>query len=432
MLRSNHMQSIRIVLASVLCLVCAAAADETKQRVRAITDLGKLGSESIPNVEPYLTDPVPEVRVAAVKAIVEIGTARSLDPLLKATNDNDPEVQIRATDGLVNFYSPGYVQAGGLSGSIKRFGTAVKSKFSDTNDLVIDPYIDVRPDVIAALGKLARGGGDMQARANAARALGILRGRAAVDDLIAALRSKDDQVLRESLIALQKIRDESAGPRIIFMLGDLNEGVQIAAIETVGLLRTREAGKDLRDVLNRSKSTKVRRAALTSIGMLADEKNHDLFIQYSTEKDDGLRAAAAEGIARLKNSADLQTVEKAFNAETKMNPRLSFAFATVAAGRNDLGEFSPLRYLVNTLNSNAYRGVAQPFLTELSRDPGVRRTLYSALSGGTRDEKIYLGQIFAATGDQETLKYLDTLAKDPDANVAQQGVKSLKVLKARL
>ena len=68
--------------------------------------------------------------------------------------------------------------------------------------------------------------------------MGILRGRAAVPDLIEALHSKDDKLMYESLIALQKIRDPSAGPRVAFLLHDLEEKVQLAAIETTGLCET--------------------------------------------------------------------------------------------------------------------------------------------------------------------------------------------------
>ena len=131
-----------------------------------------------------------DVRREAVKAIVDIGTQRSLDPLIKATGDNDPEIQIRATDGLVNFYVPGYVKTG-LTASLRRVGSSIKGKFTDTNDLVIDPYIQPRPEVIAALGRVASGGASLEARANAARAVGILRGRQALPDLEQALRSKD-------------------------------------------------------------------------------------------------------------------------------------------------------------------------------------------------------------------------------------------------
>lgn len=425
------MRYLRSIAALSICVACLFAQNDTKQRIRVIRELGKLGSESIPKIEPYLADATTEVRVEAVKAITEIGGGKSLEPLIAATRDNDPEVQIRATDGIVNFYSPGYVQTG-LSASIRRAGTALRAKFSDQNDLVIDPYIQVRPEAVTALGALVRGGGNMESRANAARALGILRGKAALDDLIGSLRTKDDQLIYESLVAIQKIRDTSAGPRIIFLARDLNDRVQLAAIETLGLLRTKEAIPDLTDLVKNGRTIKARRAAISALAMIPDEKNRQVFTAYLSDKDEELRAGAAEGMARLKNPADLETVSKLFEAEPKMKPRLSLAFAAVALGRNDLGQFSPLRYLVNTLNSAAYRGIARPFLSELARDPGIRRTLYGAVSAATRDEKIGLSQVFAATGDKESLKYLEMLAADSDTAVAQEGVRALKALRARI
>src|SRR6185312_1524326 len=113
---------------------------------------------------PYLSDVDVGVRVEAVKALIQIGGPKTLDGLVRAAADNDPEVQIRTTDGLVNIYLPGFVKTG-LSGTLSRAGTSVKGKFTDTNDQVIDPYVQVRPDVIAALGKLARGGASLDARA---------------------------------------------------------------------------------------------------------------------------------------------------------------------------------------------------------------------------------------------------------------------------
>jgi HEAT repeat protein len=425
----------RAAIAAVVCLAAwgqTPPAGDAKQRIRALKDLAKTGSESIPRVEPYLSDPEVEVRAEAVKVMTDIGTSRSLDPLIAATRDNDPEVQIRAVDGLVNFYLPGYAKSSGLSNSIKRVGSAIKAKFTDTGDQVIEPYIQVRPEVIDALARLIRGGANMDSRADAARAAGVLRGRAALDDLVQALRSKDDQLIYESLMAIQKIRDPAVAPRIAFLMRDLNDRVQLAAIETTGLLRNKEASADLRDVVEHARNAKARRAALSALAMLGDETNRAEFSKFFADRDDGMRAAAAEGLARLKNQGDLKMLETAFESEKKMNPRLSLAFATVMAGRNDLTEFSPLQYLVNTLNSKAYRGVAQPFLVELTRDPGVRRTIYGALKNATKDEKIYLGQVLAMSGDGETVKYLETLAADPDADVAQEGLRALKTLKTRL
>ena len=59
-----------------------------------------------------------------------------------------------------------------------------------------------------------------------------------------------------------------------------------------------------------------------------------------------------------------------------MGPRLSLAFALVTLGRRELSEFSPLQYLVNTLNSRIYRDSAEPLLLEVARDPETRAALY--------------------------------------------------------
>ena len=207
----------------------APAAPDSKQRTREARDLAKQGPDAMPKLQTMLADPDPDVRTEAVKSIIAIDTKASLDPLIQATRDNDPDIQMRATDGLVNFYLPGYVQTG-LTAPLRRAGTAVKSRFTGTNDQVIPTYVQVRPEVIAALGKLATGGSSMDSRANAARAIGILRGRAAIPDLIQALHSKDNNVIYESLNAIQKIRDPAAAPRISFLLHDLNEKIQTIAI----------------------------------------------------------------------------------------------------------------------------------------------------------------------------------------------------------
>ena len=416
-------------LTTVLGLAALVAAQEV--RPKDVREAAKGGSAAIPKLQEYLKNPSTDVRLEAVKQITEIGTQRSLDPLIEATRDNAPEVQMRATDGLVNFYLPGYVQSG-IGGSLRRVGTSIKSRFTDTNDQVIDPYVEVRPEVISALGRLASGGSNMDARANAARAIGILRGRAALPDLIEAAHSKNSDVIYESLVALQKIHAEAAGPRIAFLLHDLNPKVQIAAIETTGLLRNQDAVPDLLDALNRARDVKVKRAALSAIAMLPSEKNRPLFQQYLKDKDDRLRGAAAEGLGRLHNPADLPALEQAWKDEGKTSPRLSLAFAQVLMGKTELSEFSPLQYLINTLNSAAYKGEAFPLLVELARNDAIRRALYPALQAGTRDEKIGLAGVLARSGDRTSVPELQKLANDPDPEVAKEALRAERTLQARM
>jgi len=425
---------MRVTICVLLAVLTLSAQDDAKQRAKAVREYGKNAtSDAIPKLEIYITDPDVDVRREAVKAIVDIGTARSLDPLAKFCSDNDPEIQIRAVDGLVNFYLPGYIKTG-LTASLKRVGATIKSKFTDTNTQVVDVYVQVRPEVAVAIGRVVRGGASPEARANAARAAGVLRAKEAVPDLEEALRSKDSEVLYEALIALQKIRDQSAGPSVAIRLHDLDEKVQIAAIETTGLLDNRAAVNDLRGIVDRSRNMKVKRAALTAMAEMPDPQLHGVYTAYLENKDDGLREAAAEGLARINDPGDNATLERLYESEGKTGPRLSLAFALVAIGKRSMGEFDPLRYLVNNLNSAAYHDSAQPYLTELARNPDVRRALYPALHDpmATKDEKIGLARVFAASGGEDSVAPLETLSADTDTEVSEEARRALRNLRARL
>jgi HEAT repeat protein len=272
----------------------------------------------------------------------------------------------------------------------------------------------------------------MDSRANAARAAGILRAKAAVPDLLKALSTKNDEVIFESLIALQKIGDPAAGPGVAFLVRDLQERVQIAAIETVGLLRNRQSTPDLIKVYREGRNDKVRRAAITALAMMPVPENHALFASALTNNSEGVRAAAAEGLARLHDPKDVALLEKAFSEERKMPPRLANAFALVALGKTDTNEFSPLPYLVNTLNSRSYRNVAEAYLGELARKETIRSALYGYVKRATKEEKLGIGRILSVSGDRESVVHLEQLSKDPDPEVAQESLRAVRNLRTRL
>jgi HEAT repeat protein len=412
----------------LLIAFLVAARAQTPKEIRATA---KQGASALPKLRSYLKNPDNKIRDEAVKGIVEIGTAASVDPLIEATRDNDENIQIRATDGLVNFYLPGYVPSG-MTAPIKRAGSSIKARFGDRNDQTIEAYVTVRPDAIRAIGALVRGGGGSDARANAARAIGILRGKAAEDDLYAALKSKDSEVLFEAIVALQKIRDEEAGPHVQYLLRDLNERVQIAAIETSGLLRNRAALPDLRSLLQTFNKVKVRRAALTSIAMLPDPASRPTYTQYLADGDDTLRAAAAEGFGRLGEKNDLTMLEHAWRAETKRTAQISLAFALTMDGETQYNENSPLRFLVQSLDLGTGRGLAAPLLTEAARNPEVRLQLYGPLEQGTKEQKIAIAQILSVDGDGATEAHLEKASHDADPQVAEEGLRALRNLRARL
>jgi len=404
------------------------AVAQTPKDVRAVA---KQGRQAIPTVAQYLNSTAVDTRVETIKQLIAIGGKETIDPLIRGTRDSDAEVQIRATDGLVNYYLPGYVKQG-LGSSVIRASSSIRAKFSDTNDQVVDAFVIVSPDVIAALGQVVRGGVSLDSRANACRAVGILRGRAAVPELIDALRSKDNRVMYEALIAMQKIRDPAAGPRVAYLVRDFDDKVQAAAIETVGLLRAKDALPALRDITKNPRNGKAERAALNAIALMPEPQDRPLLQSYLDSKDDKLRAAAAEGLGRVGDPADKSALDKTWKDEEKMLPRLAGAFGLVLDGNLDLGEDAPLRYLIDTLNSAAYRDVASAYLMEAARRAAVRDALYRPLDRGTRDEKIQLSRILASSGDASSIPYLEKASRDQDGEVAQEGLRALRSLRARL
>jgi len=422
---------MRISLLLVLCsMLLSAQTSSPKERQKYAKSMAKEGAGGIPKLLPYAQDPDAEVRREVVRSMVAIGGPASLDPLTQALSDSDEEVQIRATDGVVNFYLPGYWERG-LSGTMKRAGTRVLSRWTDTNDQVIPEHVDVRPEVVAALGKLMNGSGSTVARANAARAVGVLRGKAAVGDLVQAMTAKDGKLIYEVLIAFEKIRDRNVAPKIHYLLRDLDEKVQLAALETVGLLMNPESVAPLREAYERGRNERVRRAALSAVALIPDEGSRPLFMAQLDSADEYLRAAAAEGLARLGRAEDEVALRERFEKELKMRARLAQAFGAAKLGAVGMGEFDALRYLVNTLNQKAWKGIGEGYLVELMRNEGIRAAIVAVVAQSTKMEKLGLAQIFGRSGSRELESALESLSKDEDTEVASEALRNLRSLRSQ-
>ena len=75
--------------------------------------------------------------------------------------------------------------------------------------------------------------------------------------------------------------------------------------------------------------------------------------------------------------------------------------------------------------------IAFPFLVEAARDTAVRKLLYTPLLQGTKDEKIYLAQVMARSGNRDDVPELEKLSHDGDPDVGKEALRALKNLQAR-
>jgi HEAT repeat protein len=420
-----------LLLSSALLSAQTAAPADPKQRAASARDAAKQGVDGIPVLTTLSRDASIEVRVEAVKQLNTVGGPRTLNALTVAANDADPEVQMHAIDGLINIFLPGYLKSG-LARATTRTPDGIRVKPNDPGDFVVEGFVTVAPEAITALTQALKSSKNFDVRANAARALGMFRASAAVQPLSEALYSKNDALMYESLIAIQKIRDASAGPGVAFLVRDLNPKIQLAALKTAGILRARNAGPNIRTVIDDQPSLAATRAAVEALAMIADPADRGLFLRFLDHKDAELRGAAAEGLARLHNAGDTERLTKAFNDEREYSPRLSMAFALVSLGRMEINDLSPFRYLINSLNRASFRNVTLAFLTELARESAARLTIYPNLDRATKDEKTGLCVVFGESGQQDSVPYLNRLKDDKDPEVAQACLRSLRTLEARL
>ncbi len=417
------------LLVSLTAFAQAQDGYTANQRIMTIRNLAKRDYTVIPTLAEYLKDANRDIRIEAVKAIVRIDTMHSLDALILATHDKDAEVQIRATDGIVNAYLPGYVKSG-LTGSLTKGVRQVKSYFSSRNDQVIDQEVVIRPDVAQALSDEIAGGASLDAKSNAARAAGILRARPAVPALVQAAHSKENQMIFECLVALQKIHDPSAGPGIAFLLNDLDERVQMTALETIGVLRNLSSAPDVRSALANARNAKVRRTALETLAMFGIPGDRAVFQQWVQSTDPDTRAAALEGLGRVREPEDYPVIEAAYN-EKDADPRvhLAAAFALVAEGKVDTSDFSPLRYLFENLDTRKNSNTATAYLTELARREDTRAALYKLIPEATKDQKIALCSVLADSHAEDVVPVLNGLTKDIDPDVAFAASRALRTVK---
>jgi HEAT repeat protein len=420
------------IFLGLMDLPAKAVDSATKQTIQTIHHLEKGGERSLSSLAQYLSDSNRDIRNEAVKSIVKIDTMRSLDPLLTASRDNDPEIQFRAIDGIVNAYVPGYVTSTSITGIFTKGVRQVKEIFDVRNDTVVDPDVKVRPDVGAALAEKITGGNGMDVRSDAALAAGILRASGAVPALEQGLRSKDNDMIFECLVALQKIQDPASGPSVDFLAHDLDDRIQATALETLGVLRSLTSADDIRSAFKNARNARVQRAALEALAMLGLSGDRALFLQYIGSSDPELRASSLEGLGRIREPDDYPKLQAAFNeANADWRVHAAAAFAMVMEGDNNPEDLGPLQYLVEGFSLKQRAGVSAGYLSEVARKPETRAALAKILPESVKDRKIGILSVLSGIGAPDSIQIIQAYTTDKDRDVAFAAMRAARIAQTR-
>lgn len=378
-----------------------------------------------------------EVRVEAVKALGLIKDFSALPDILGALKDSQTDVRLMAARSLVALYTEHDIDFI----TNRRTGWNRLNPFLDTSDHeIIETYIKVEPEIITALGEAARGDRNRDVRVAAIRALGVLRGQAAIPSLADALNA-DQDVRVDVLRAFIKIGDPEAGRHLTPFFRDSNQKVRTQAMVAAGMLRYEPAVEPLLAVYglgpeNKNSMSKAigkvkgmfaylpprDEAALWALALIGDERAEQVFVENMGDRNSNRRQYAFEGLARIGESRYLDQISRLILTEGDSDVKLAQHWALYR-----MGSRPNIQYLVRKLDTDQEEQVRQ-YLME-TEEPA---DLYPYIRASNRTVRRKVIDILGRIGDRSTIDELQPVVQSSGAVISDDATLAIKRIEWRM
>ena len=391
------------------------------RRTDAVRQLGTAKfAPAIPALLPLAEDSDAGVRRQLELALEEMNDIQTLSGFVQLSADSEADIRDRSVHALVNLHLP---RQSGPTAALMKFGNLISPWVDEYAETVVEPDVPVDASVITALRARLSDSQDGIRRA-AGRGLGILKGSAAIPELVQTIREdRDPEVRFEAVRALRKIGDPSVGDRLIPGLNLDLDKVRNEIIVTLGALRYRDAVPELTRVFENSKpSDRARPLALSALADIAAPDSRALFLGLKADKDAVIRTFANEGISRLSDATLLTMMSADRLTEKNARVQTAEAFGLLRLGRKEY-----LDELVRALEKVPTKDLAREYLAETQT--ADRPALFAS-----RPKSAYgraeLADVLGLMGDKAALPALQELERDNDATVAKNAERAVRRLTA--
>ena len=372
---------------------------------------------AIPALLPLTEDSDAGVRRQVELALEEMNDIQVLPGLVELSADSETDIRDRAVHALVNLHLPR------AAGPLVKFGSLLSPWATEYADAIVEPDVPVDASVVTAL-QARLSDSDDGIRRTAAQGLGILKGSAAIPELVQAIREdRDPEVRFQAVRALKKIGDPSVGDRLIPGLNLDLDKVRNEIIITLGALRYRDAVPELSRVFENAKpSDRARPLALSALADIAAPDSRALFLGLKADKDVVIRTFANEGISRLSDATLLTMMSADRLTEKNARVQTAQAFGLLSLGRKEY-----LDELVRALEKPATKDLAREYLreTKAADRPALFATQPKSAVG-----RAELADVLGLMGDKAALPALQELERDNDATVAKNAERAVRRITA--
>jgi HEAT repeat protein len=371
-----------------------------------------------------LRNPDPKARLSAVRLLRESQHVEAAVPIAAVVNDPVEELQLEAIAAEMSFFLVEDVPARrrvGLVLEVRSKGQAVQA--FDQGPLATWPH-PAPPEVVAALLQ-AVDDESARVRMEAIYALGViarppLEGEHA-SRLIKVLDHYDPAIRAAAARVIGRLQVRTAGDTLIKTINDSSPQVRYASMRALGDIRESRAVQALTEQYKYYGKGEGAWSALDALARIAHPSSAPLFKARLTDKDEYMRRAAAEGLARLADSSELATMQPMANTEPSAMVRAALTFAMVKAGQNYLSR------LVDFLASDKTAPQVEDYLLELG--PSVVPGLTPRLKEPDASVRGRVARLLGALGDGSTVRLLEPLEKDRDRGVAEAAVNAIERLR---
>ncbi|HEX6974872.1 MAG TPA: HEAT repeat domain-containing protein [Vicinamibacterales bacterium] len=374
-----------------------------------------------------LRNPDAKVRLSAVQLLHESKYPEAIVPIAALVNDPVDEIQLEAIGAELSFFLVEDVP------SKKRVAFVVEKRTPGAramNAFALGPLgvwprplpAELAKSLIAAIDDESP-----RVRVEAIYALGTI-GRAPVDaetaqGLIKALDHYDPVIRAAAAKVIGRLEVKQAGDALLKAVNDSQAPVRYAAMRALGQIRDERAVQALTEQLNFYGKGEGAWSALDALARIAHATSLPVFRQRLADKDEYLRRAAAEGIARANDVSQVGALETSVGNDPSETVRAAMTFALQKMGRNVVPR------LVEFLGRDKVAAQVGEYFLELG--PPIAPALLPHLADPSPEIRANVAMILGQIGGADTIAALQPLTTDRDKDVIEAATRAIERIKMR-
>lgn len=374
-----------------------------------------------------LRNPDPKVRLAAVQLLHESKYPEAVTPMAALVTDPVNDIQLEAIAAELSFFLvedvPSRTRVAFVIEKRTPGGRAMNA--FNLGPLGVWPR-PVPPELAAGL-VTAIDDENPRVRLEAIYALGAIARAPVGDDtaqgLIKALDHYDPAMRAAAAKVVGRLDVKSAGDALIRAINDSQAPVRYAAMRALGAIRDARAVQALGEQLRFYGKGEGAWSALDALAHIAHPSSVPLFVERLTDKDENLRRASAEGLARAGDVSQVAALEAGATNDGSDVVRAAMAFALQKLGQNYIPR------LVEFLAREKVAPQAGGYLLELG--PPIAPSLVPHLQDPSAQIRGNVAMILGQIGGPDTIAALQPLTTDRDKDVIEAATRAIERLKMR-